>query len=139
MADDCPSGSDLEPREPTVEDLLDLCSQLNCRGARYVMVGGFALRAAGYSRQIIEADLLLAADPENEGKVYDALSMLPDSAARKPKSCELQQYAAIRVADEIVVDLMRMAGGIDYDEAAKDMVIRETEDVPIPFASPRLL
>jgi hypothetical protein len=43
------------------------------------------------------------------------------------------------VADEILVDLMRLAGGIDYAEAASDTVIREVDGVPIPFASPRLL
>jgi hypothetical protein len=34
---------------------------------------------------------------------------------------------------------MRSAGGIDYAEAAKDVVIREIDGVRIPFASPRLL
>lgn len=52
---------------------------------------------------------------------------------------ELQQYTVIRVADEILVDLMRSAGGIDYEAAAKDVVVHEIEGVPIPFASPRLL
>ena len=33
---------------------------------------------------------------------------------------------------------MRSAGGID-DEAARDVVVREVDGVPIPFASPRLL
>jgi len=43
------------------------------------------------------------------------------------------------VGDEILVDLMRSAGGIDYAEAAKDMVVRDVDGVLIPFASPRLL
>jgi hypothetical protein len=34
---------------------------------------------------------------------------------------------------------MRSAGGIDYAQAAKDIVVRELGGVPIPFASPRLL
>jgi hypothetical protein len=34
---------------------------------------------------------------------------------------------------------MKSASGIEYDEAAKDVVIREVQGVPIPFASPRLL
>ena len=51
----------------------------------------------------------------------------------------LHRYQVIRVADEIVVDLMRSAGGIVYEEAAKDVVTREVDGVPIPFASPRLL
>ena len=39
----------------------------------------------------------------------------------------------------IVIDLMKAACGIEYAEAAKDIVIRELQGVPIPFASPRLL
>jgi hypothetical protein len=43
------------------------------------------------------------------------------------------------VGDEILVGLMRSAGGIEYAEAARDVVVRELGGVPIPFASPRLL
>lgn len=45
----------------------------------------------------------------------------------------------IRVADEILVDLMRSAGGIDYAEAALDIETKDVDGVPVPFASPRLL
>jgi len=82
---------------------------------------------------------MVAVDPENEAKVFAALSTLPDNAVRELQPGELQQYNVIRVADEILVDLMRTAGGIDYAEAAKDVVVREVQGVPIPFASPRLL
>ena len=34
---------------------------------------------------------------------------------------------------------MKSASGIDYADAAKDIVIRRVQDVDIPFASPRLL
>jgi len=44
MADDYPSTPELESREPTVEDLRDLCRELNRLTARYVVVGGFAMR-----------------------------------------------------------------------------------------------
>ncbi len=37
MANDLPPQSELEPREPTVEDLRDLCRELNQRGAEYVV------------------------------------------------------------------------------------------------------
>lgn len=139
MADDRPSRPELESREPTVEDLRDLCGQLNQRGARYVVVGGFAIRAAGYSRRTLDVDLIVAADRENEARVFSALATLPDNAARELQPGELQQYAVIRVADEILVDLMRSAGGIEYEEAARDVVVHEIQGVPVPFASPRLL
>ena len=48
MEDDHPPSSDLESREPSLEDLVELCTYLNEQGARYVVVGGFAIRAAGY-------------------------------------------------------------------------------------------
>jgi hypothetical protein len=137
-ADDDPSKK-LVSREPKVEDLRDLCRALNQRGALYVVIGGFALRAADYARATMGVDLLVATDPENEAKVFSALSTLPDNAVRELQAGELQQYGVIRVADEIVVDLMRSAGGIDYAEAAKDVIVREVGGVPIPFASPRLL
>ena len=123
MADDRPSD-ELEVREPTVEDLRDLCRELNKRGAKYVVVGGFAIRAANYNRTTMDVDLVVAADAENEAKVFSALSTLPDNAVRELQSGELQQYSVIRVIDEIVVDLMRSAGGIDYDEAAKDVTVK---------------
>jgi hypothetical protein len=43
------------------------------------------------------------------------------------------------VADEILVDLMAKASGIDYHEASQSLVIHEIDGVPIPFASPELL
>ena len=37
------------------------------------------------------------------------------------------------------MDLIGSAGGIGYDEAARQVVIHEVEGVPVPFASPQLL
>ena len=130
---------DLESRPPVQADLAALCRELNQRTAKYVVVGGLAIIAAGLPRVTTDVDLIVAADLENEAKVFAALSTLPDNAVRDLQPGELQQYNVIRVADEILVDLMRTAGGIDYAEAVKDVVVREVDGVLIPFASPRLL
>ncbi len=132
-------GQDLECRPPLQADVAALCRELNKRGARYVVVGGFAIIAAGFPRMTADVDLIVAADAENERNVFSALSTLPDNAARELQPGELQQYNVIRIADEFLVDLMVRAGGIDYAEAAKDVVVREIDGVPVPFASPRLL
>jgi hypothetical protein len=139
VEDDRPSTEELEPREPTLEDLVDLCRELNQRGARYVVVGGFAVRAAGYVRQTMDIDLLVDADPDNEARIYAALSTLPDNAARELRPGEIEQYTVIRVADEIVVDLMKTASGMDYCAAAEHVDVHHVQGVAIPFASPRLL
>ena len=45
----------------------------------------------------------------------------------------------VRVADEIVVDLMKAACGIAYKEASRHVDLVEVDGVPIPFANPELL
>ncbi|CAN5468391.1 hypothetical protein BH18VER2_BH18VER2_04160 [soil metagenome] len=131
--------SELEPRLPTEDDLVLLCRRLNEIGAQYVVVGGFAIIRAGYPRPTGDIDLVIATDLENETLVYRALEVFPDKAVRELKPGEVADYVVVRVADEVVVDLMHSASGIDYAEAAKDVIVREVQGVPIPFASPRLL
>jgi hypothetical protein len=139
VGDDHPPAQQLESREPSLEDLVDLCRCLNDERAQYVVIGGFAIRAAGYVRRTMDIDLLIATGPENEARVFRALESLPDQAVRELQPGEVAHYAVVRVADEIVVDLMRAAGGIEYAEAAQAIVQHEIEGVTIPFASPRLL
>ena len=128
-----------ETRQPTVEDLLDLCRELNLQGAKYLIVGGFAIRAAGYIRETGDVDMIIDTSLENELGVFRALESLPDKAVLHLDPGDVAKYTVVRVADEIVVDLMKSASGIDYAEASKDVVIREVQGVPIPFASPKLL
>lgn len=128
-----------ESRQPTVEDLVDLCSRLNDLGAKYIVIGGFAIRGAGYLRETHDLDFIIDTELANEAKVFKALESLPDKAVLELQPGEVAQYTVVRVADEIVVDLMQSASGIAYEEASRDVVIRMVEGVPIPFASPRLL
>ena len=133
------SAENLISRPPQQADLVDLCRELNQRGAKYVVIGGFAIIAAGLPRVTTDVDLMVAADLENEAKVFSALATLPDNAVRELQPGELQLHNVIRIGDEILVDLLCSAGGIDYAEAAKDVIVHEIAGVPIPFASPRLL
>ena len=139
MEDDNPQAGELASREPSVEDLVALCRRLRDLGARYLVVGGFAIRSAGYARTTIDIDLVIDTSSENERKVYEALRSLPDRAVDELEPGDVSKYVVVRVADEIVVDLMHSASGIEYEEAAKDVVLRKIDGVEISFASPRLL
>ena len=72
----------LTSRPPSVEDLVMVCRSLNEQGVRYVVVGGFAIRNAGYIRETGDVDLLVDTSPENEAKLYRSLEVLPDKAVR---------------------------------------------------------
>lgn len=130
---------ELVPRLPTLTDLVTLCRELNARGARYVVCGGFAIRMAGYLRSTGDIDLVIDTALENEAKVYRSLEILPDKAVLELSPGEVAENIVVRVADEVVVDLMRAAAGIEYAEAANDVIVHEIEGVSIPFASPQLL
>jgi hypothetical protein len=134
-----PETGELIPRPPEREDLVELCRQLQERGASFMVVGGFAIILAGYARTTGDIDILIDTDLANEARVYEALATLPDGCVRELEPGEVEKYTVVRVADEILVDLMAKASGIDYAEASQSVVIHEIDGVPIPFASPELL
>lgn len=67
-------------------------------------------------------------------RIERALSVLPDNAAREVKSDEVERYDVIRVADEVVVDLMAKACGVTWEDAARDSEVLELDGVEIPIA-----
>ena len=68
-----------------------------------------------------------------------ALETLPDKAILELGNDDLRDYTVVRVSDEILVDLMIAACGIDYAEASKSIETVEIGGVPIPFANAPLL
>jgi len=134
-----PEAGELTPRDPTLQDLVELCRQLQQRSAGFLVVGGFAVRVSGLNRNTNDVDLLIDASPDNERRVFDALATLPDGCVRELDAGDVAKYTVVRVADEIVVDLMACASGITYAEAAQNAVIHEIDGIRIPFASPELL
>jgi hypothetical protein len=128
-----------EARPPLLEDLVSLCRNLNREGARYVVIGGMAVIQAGFGRATNDIDLLIDASAENQDRVRRALMALPDQAVRDMAADDLDKYVVVRIADEIVVDLMASACGVTYQAAAGMIDEVEIEGVRIPFASARLL
>jgi hypothetical protein len=43
------------------------------RSGAYLVIGGFATRAAGHNRRTMDVDLLVADDPDNQARVFGAL------------------------------------------------------------------
>jgi hypothetical protein len=104
-----PETGELIPRSPERKDLVELCRELQLRGARFMVVGGFAIILAGYPRTTGDIDILIDTDLENEARVYEALATLPDGCVRELEAGEVEKYTIVRVADEILVDLMAKA------------------------------
>ena len=128
-----------ETRDPESGDLLRICNALNQCGARYIVIGGMAMVLHGFNRGTEDIDLLVDRTIENIARLREALSILPDNAVRDVRDTDIEQYGVVRVADEVVVDLMGSACGIDFEAARSEIDWREIEGIQIPFASPNLL
>lgn len=128
-----------ETREPNKSDLVKICRELNRLGARYIVVGGFAIMRHGYERLTLDVDFLVADDPENQRRVLQALESLPEQAIKELEGADLRDYIVVRVADEVLVDLMTRACGISYLEAESEIEWLDEEGVRIPYASKKLL
>lgn len=126
-------------REPQLDDLARIARALNAHGAKYVLIGGFAVIAHGGARTTKDIDLLIDAEPENVARVREALQVLEDKAVRDVGDDDVARYSVVRVADEIVIDLMARACGVDYADASRDAVAVNFGDVSVPVASPSTL
>ena len=133
------SEEGLESRPPTLEDLLALCQALNEAGARYILVGGMAVIQHGFVRATEDIDLLVDSSPENFERIRQAMRTLPDRAIDQVKATDLDEFLVVRVADEIVVDLMKSACGVEYDEGASEIEEVTIDGVVLPVASATLL
>jgi hypothetical protein len=67
------------------------------------------------------------------------LFILPDQAARVLTPGEVAQYNVVRVADDVLIDLMKSGCDVTYAEAIEDALMIDVEGVSIPFASPQTL
>jgi len=133
------ADSPLEPRLPTLDDLLFLCRSLNQAGAKYIVIGGWAIIQHGFERTTSDIDLLVESSPENFEKIKAAMLKLPDGAIRELEPDDLDKFIVVRVGDEFVVDLMKRSCGIEYAEASRDIELIRVHDVDIPFANAQLL
>jgi Nucleotidyl transferase of unknown function (DUF2204) len=127
-------------RAPELEDLVAICRSLNREGVRYLLIGGFAVILHGLVRTTKDIDLLIDPSEENIRRLKKALGTLPDNAVALVADDDVGKYRVVRVADEVVVDLMAEACGISYEEAfAAGVERRQIADVTIPIAKKEVL
>lgn len=100
------------------DPLLGLLARFRDEGVEYVLVGGQAVRLNGYLRATEDIDVLVRPTRANGEKIIRALSFLASS-----KELDAQWFVPaadgavenIRVADDLLIDLLFSANGETYD------------------------
>ena len=102
----------------TTDDLvLKLLERFKEEEVEYVLVGGQAVRLNGFLRATEDVDVLLRTTRENGERVKRAMSFLRTSQEIDPAWFEPQngEVENIRVADDLMVDLLFAANGETYE------------------------
>ncbi len=102
-------------RPATLEDLKQVLSSLNKHNVPYLLIGGYALFSHGYHRATDDIDLLLPATQEAGKSLINALLVLPDKASSGIDPKWFEEGENIRLADEVVVDLIFQTCGETYE------------------------
>lgn len=114
---------------------LEICKQLNAAGARYVVVGGFAVLLHGYERTTRDVDYIVDVSPENIAKIRSALRDILPEAVSELADDDVAQHIVVRMIGEgVVVDLMKSIGDIDYAALADQVEWHDVEGLRVPVA-----
>ena len=99
-------------------DLIELLGALNGAGARYLVIGSYALAFHGYPRATKDADIFVGTDPDNARKVWKALlefgaplsALTPDDLT-KPDTF----FVMGRAPNQI--DIITTIDGVSFEDA----------------------
>lgn len=116
------AGGETYSRTPRAEDIIKICNALEAHEAEYVLVGGWAMNIHGAIRPTEDIDLLVNPAPQNIQKIKKALAILPDNAVSEVENSDIQELIVVRVADEIVIDLMGRIADVTTDNAGKEII-----------------
>ena len=127
--------TDIHSRPATLNDLKMLIKSLNDNGVDYLLIGGYALFAHGYQRATTDIDILVRASRQDGVKIKQALMILPDQAASELELDWFEEGENIRVADEIVVDLMFSACSHTYETLNQYAQAIDLDGIPLKTIS----
>ena len=121
------------------DPLLRVCSLLNKRSAKYLIIGGHACILHGLVRTTEDVDVLVEGSEDNLKKVIVALSEMEDGAARELTPRDLLENVVVKIADEVEVDVSRHAWKISYEDAIGSALHVEIGNVDVPYVDLKTL
>ena len=115
------------------DPLLKLLERFQQEGVRYILVGGHAVRLNGFLRSTEDIGILLPSSIDNGRRVIKALNFLPSAGELQPEwfAGSTQEPENIRVADELLIDLLFAANGETYESLQAHVRTLQVDGVDI--------
>jgi len=118
-------------RPATLADLKKIIRSLNENNASYLLIGGYALFSHGYHRATEDIDLLVPDQSESSKAIINALLVLADKESANIDPAWFDEGENIRLADEVIVDLIFRTCGETYDSLKTHMEIIDLDGIPV--------
>jgi hypothetical protein len=118
-------------RPATLDDLKKLLAALHKERADYLLIGAYALLAHGYPRATVDIDLIVPVRREAAEPIRRALLVLADRSARELAPEWFEEGEGIRLADEIVVDLVFRTCGETFETLRAFEISIDLDGVPL--------
>lgn len=117
-------------------DLHKLFEALQKNGVNYILVGGHAVRLHGLNRATEDVDLVVPFDMENGTRLIRSLDFLGSTKELQDwwfsKEANESEIQNIRIADEMVIDILFSANGETYESLQPYIRKVEIDGVTIP-------
>lgn len=117
-------------------DFSDLLSELNAKGARYLLVGGYALSSYGRPRATGDLDLWIESSPSNAEKVFRALADYGAPLERVTPADFVSPGMIVQIGvAPNRVDILTSLTGLTFEEAWKNRKPTSFADIPLSVIS----
>jgi hypothetical protein len=124
----------MEMRLP--QDFKDFLQLLNANRVEYLLVGGYAVGYHGYPRATGDMDIWVAATPENESRLAEALTAFGFSQEAIASEFTLSENKVIRMGvPPMRIDLLTSASGVRFSDCSARDLVRNLDGVDVRIIS----
>lgn len=116
------------------KDFVDLLRLLNAHGARYLVIGGYAVGFHGYPRGTKDLDIWIARDRGNVERVAAALTEFAFPTTGVDPEIFLKPKAMVRMfPPPNTIEVLTSISGVEFEDCHPRRVVVRHGDVEIPF------
>lgn len=129
----CSGGTPLDSIE-LHPDFRDFLSLLNEHRAEYLVIGGYAVNAHGYSRPTGDLDVWVAISPDNAERVFDVIVAFGFGTPDLSRESLLTPGRIVRMGlQPVCIEVCNTIDGVHFAECQRRAVVVEVAGVAVPF------
>lgn len=120
-------------REPLLDDVLMVLSELERHGVRYALLGGVAMAVHGFPRMTKDIDCIFPRDPENNARLMAAIEDISKRVRLdyRPEKKWLDEGYSTAAEGEIGIDILFVAASKEFGDYESHVEEREINGVKL--------